>query len=33
MSDRTPHDADGHDSDELLAELEKEITSWLEQGV
>ncbi|WP_406383533.1 hypothetical protein [Streptomyces sp. NBC_01618] len=32
MSDRTPHDADGHDSDELLAELEKEITSWLEQG-
>ncbi|MER5360099.1 DUF6269 family protein [Streptomyces sp. NPDC002785] len=32
MSDRTPHDADGRDSDQLLAELDEEITSWLEQG-
>lgn len=32
MDDRTPHDADGRDSDQVLAELEEEITSWLEQG-
>ncbi|WP_406724685.1 hypothetical protein WJ438_08585 [Streptomyces sp. GD-15H] len=32
MSERTPHEGDGRDSDQMLAELEEEITSWLEQG-
>ena len=32
MSEGTPHEGDGRDSDELPAELEEEITSWLEQG-
>lgn len=30
MGERTPYEGD--DSDQLLAELEEEITSWLEQG-
>ncbi|MFF9061868.1 hypothetical protein ACF09K_24700 [Streptomyces sp. NPDC014882] len=30
MGEMTPHE-DGRDSDELLAELEEEIRSWLEQ--
>ncbi|MGY0070566.1 hypothetical protein ACWZEH_28070 [Streptomyces sp. QTS137] len=31
MGEMTPHEEDGRDSDQLLAELEEEITSWLEQ--
>lgn len=31
MGEMTPHEGDGRDSDQLLAELEEEITSWLEQ--
>jgi hypothetical protein len=32
MSDTTPHGGDGRDSDQVLAELDEEITSWLAQG-
>ncbi|MFF3892451.1 hypothetical protein ACFYY3_04475 [Streptomyces sp. NPDC001812] len=32
MSGRMPHEGDDRDSEQLLAELEEEITSWLEQG-
>ncbi|CAL9398855.1 hypothetical protein [Streptomyces sp. Tu 3180] len=32
MSGTTPRGGEGRDSDRVLAELEEEITSWLEQG-
>lgn len=32
MSDVTPRDGDGRDNDRLLAELDEEITSWMERG-